>query len=297
MRNIITALIVTGMLVFTGCVTTSEADLEKKKVEEPKAADHTVKEEAKIEEKVQIRKLVNTPYVVKETEYYNDGYIENYKVFTFNDDMNPAREDMFDSFDEIIESVVYEKISDNVTKRSLFNARGEIQSWKILTCNSAGFVEKSESFNSEGQLQSLSKYSYDEHGNKLNWSVADSDGVVLSDTKYIYKDGLNIRIEIYDAGANLVEYFGIDYSGNMPVRKNHYQNEKLVDAVEYVYNDGNLAVEKALRANGSVSRTVKYVNDEYGSPVKAEYFDGNGDLKDWTETEYEYISEEIIVWE
>ena len=59
-------------------------------------------------EKVQVKKTIYVPNVIRETSFYSDGFVESYKTFTYDEQMNVVREDFFDSFDQIIESVVYE---------------------------------------------------------------------------------------------------------------------------------------------------------------------------------------------
>ena len=242
--------------------------------------------------------MIKIPYILKETDYFNDGYIESYKVYAYNEDMSPAREDLFDSFDEIIESVVYEKTSESSVKETRFNARGQLQSWKQVVSGDDGRVVKIEAYNAEDLLQTVSEYEYDNAGNKILWRVSDGEGIVLSETRYVYSNGMNTVIEIYDSSLKMREYFKNEYENGLLIRNTHYgENDEALATVEYLYDGKNLVAEKYLRANGSTSRTVEYTNDDEGSAVKIENFNGNGDLKDWSENEYEYVSEEITVWE
>ena len=94
----------------------------------------------------------------------------------------------------------------------------------------------------------------------------------------------------------LREYFELEYDGDNLSKNSHFdENGKLKAAIEYLYSSGRLIEEKHLRANGSISLTISYENDEKGSPVKTEHYDGNGKLKDWNEKEYEYASEEVKI--
>ena len=60
-----------------------------------------------------------------------------------------------------------------------------------------GSLKRLESYSLADKLQTSSEYDYDENGNKINWTVEDGEGIVLSVTKYIYESGLNTGIEIY----------------------------------------------------------------------------------------------------
>ena len=129
MKKIITALAIVSVLIVSSCATSTGGA-------EKALSGESVVEEKGAEEKSPVTEIIDIPYLIKETNFFSDGYVESYRVFTFNDDMSPAREDLFDSFDEIIESVVYEWISATEVKRSLYNARGELQSWKKSVSNS-----------------------------------------------------------------------------------------------------------------------------------------------------------------
>lgn len=292
MKKIFTAFLSISVLIIAGCATSQTGNAETdRNIMETNAA------EEKDGEKAAVTKIVELPYIVRETSFFSDGYIDGYKVYTYNDDMSLAREDLFDSFDEIIESIVFEELSDGTVKKSLFDAGGSLQSWKMITSSPEGLVTKIESYNSEDKLQTISEYTYDSQGNKTLWTVYDGDKVVLSETEYIYEAGMNIRIDLYDAGLKLREYFVNEYSGGLLIKNTHFdENDKIKAVIEYAYTGSELTKKSYLRANGSISRTVKYTNDDKGSPVKLEYFDGNGKLKDWNEKEYEYISKEITTW-
>ena len=153
-------------------------------------------------------------------------------------------------------------------------------------------------FSNADVLQTSSEYSYDTAGKKTVWKVVDDMDIVLSETEYIYENGLNTRININNAAGKLREYFILEYQKGLPVSKKHYgSDDRLLDAYIYEYADGVLVKEKETRANGSVAAVISYTNDEKGNPVKTEIFDGNGKLKEWSETVYEYVSKEIKVWE
>ena len=291
MRKIVIMLLAALLVIAAGCVTAPVGDGAEKAedVRNEKVSEKETVKEA-VTQKIQV------PYLTRETGFYSDGFIESYRVYTYDEQMKPVREDLFDSFDEMIESLVYEQVSVSEMKISLYNKRGELQSWKLNKYDSAGYHVATESYNAANVKQTASKYEYDADGRKVNWIVEDGDGVALSETKYIYDGDDCVKIEIYSAAGKLVEYFENEYQNSLIMKAKHYSDGKTLSAsVEYVYENNAPVAEKHLRANGSVSRTVKYTNDSNGSAVKAEYYDGNGSLKDWTEYEYEYITEEVTV--
>ncbi|HAK46524.1 MAG TPA: hypothetical protein DCO79_11480 [Spirochaeta sp.] len=300
MKNVFTAFLIISVLIISSCVTpTTEADSDSRNlsnVEKAETAETAEKAETENKGKTAVTEVVSIPYLLKDTNYFSDGYIESYKVYSYNDDMSIAREDLFDSFDELIESTVYEPMSDGALRRSLFDARGTLQSWrKLVTAD--GLSVRIESYNSEDELQTVSENTYDAEGNLTVWKILNGSGVVLSETRYIYESGENTKIEIYDTSMMLREYFINEFEDGLIVKNSHYdENDKIKTVVEYAYEDGVLVSGKYLRANGSTSRTMTYSNDEKGSPLKTETFDGNGKLKDWNEKEYEYVSKEITVW-
>jgi hypothetical protein len=207
--------------------------------------------------------------------------------------MSPLKEVLFDSFDEIIEIAVYEKISANMTKRSLFNKRNELKTWEISSTNAAGLVENLKVYGPKGELQTDCNFTYTDKGEKLSWKIADSSKIVLSETRYILENGLRTKIELYDSASNLVEYFSNDYKDGLLVLKKHYDGATLKDSVEYIYKGDNLGEERYLKSDGSVLRTVRYEYDGRGTPVKIEYFDRSGKLMTWTYIEYKYVPVDI----
>ena len=292
MKKLLFILLALSVLIISGCVTSPAES------EEPSEGIVSEETSDQQQEKTAVKRMIKIPYILKETDYFSDGYIESYKVYAYNEDMSPAREDLFDSFDEIIESVVYEKTSESSVKETRFNARGQLQSWKQVVSGDDGRVVKIEAYNAEDLLQTVSEYEYNDAGNKILWRVSDGEGIVLSETRYVYSNGMNTVIEIYDSSLKMREYFKNEYENGLLIRNTHYgENDEVLAIVEYLYSGNNLVAEKYLRANGSTSRTVEYTNDDEGSAVKIENFNGNGDLKDWSENEYEYVSEEITVWE
>lgn len=291
MRQFVIAFILAAVLLVSGCQTVPESG-------EGKAGGAETPAEKTGPEKVQVKKTIYVPNVIRETSFYSDGFVESYKTFTYDEQMNVVREDFFDSFDQIIESVVYEGAGSAAVNRMMYNSRGVLQASRTIENNEAGEPVSVSSLDAEGNLQTVSSYEYDADGNKLKWTIADEAGVVLSETVYIYEEGLLVRIDLFDEGGNKQEYFSLEYDGEKLTRREHFSEDgELKSAVEYDYEGSAPVVERHLRANGSVFRTVKFENDERGNPVKEEYFDGNGTLKDWLEREYEYTAEEILVWE
>ncbi|MDC7225560.1 MAG: hypothetical protein PQJ61_02220 [Spirochaetales bacterium] len=292
MKKIIIAVLLVSLLIVAGCATSSAGS-----ADSPERLAGNDGGSADTEGKTAVKEIVKIPYVLKNTNYFSDGYIESYMVYTYDENMKVVREDLFDSFDEIIESAVSEVLEDGSVKRELFDSRGILKSWRKTVNDGNENPIRIESYSADDELQTVSEYSYNEIGGKTLWRVLDADGIVISETRYLYEDGLNTRIDIYDASMTLYEYFVNEYEDGRRVKNSHFDADgKLKAAIEYVYTEGAVSAEKYLRANGSTSRTVSYINDAEGSHLKAEYFDGNGKLKDWTETEYEYVSEEVTVW-
>ncbi len=282
---IITAVI--AAVFFSGCATTESGSTEEQD-------EKTVEKAAEVEKET-VYETVYIPHPVKETSYYSDGYIESYKNFTYDADMNLLKEELHDSFDEIIESLEFTVAGGKTNMKTVYDNRGGIQSKRAFSYNAAGFLSREEIMNPEGALQNVSEYEYDSQGNKTRWMILSADGVMLSDTVYKYENGLNTRIEIYN-GAKIQEYFVLDYEDGNLIRKSHFEDDgKLADSVEYEYVNGMRSAENYLRANGSLSRKVLIVNDDKGNPVKKEFFDGSGKLRDFVEYEYKYTTEQRAV--
>ena len=113
MKQTVAVLLVAAVLIIAGCASTDGT--EKGTGGEPAAAaaadtNATVKDgTSSTAEKMPVIKTVAVPYTVRETKYFSDGFIESYRVISYDSEMNPVREDLFDSFDAVIESIVTEK--------------------------------------------------------------------------------------------------------------------------------------------------------------------------------------------
>ena len=232
-------------------------------------------------------------YVIKKTSFYADGYIKNYQITDYQSDGMPKTQKTYNSYDEITENIEFEKLSDNEIKRNIYEMNNRLQSWRICRKDAKGNLSAEESYAPTGELQTVSLYTHDEKGNVTSWKIADGDQNILSETQYIYENGFNTQINIYDMNGNLVEYFILDYKDGLLHSKSHYLSEQLESVIEYNHEYPNMLKESYFLANGTAVRFVENLYDNQKNLIKAEYYDEEGNLKGWDEFEYQDFNTNI----
>lgn len=278
-------LILAAVLVMAGCATAPAV----------KEAASTVKEEPAVVEKKEPVKVVTTVfYPVKETSFYADGTVDEVTVYTYDDKGEKLlKKEVFDSEGAIQEWEQFEYSSDMLAVKKMFDKSGDLQSYHKYGYDSSGNMISDTTFSPKDEVQSKSEFSWNS-GKKVMWKVFDASGALLSNTEYVYENGLNTKILSKNPGGDMEEYFVIEYnSDGLPIKNTHYSRaDKVLDARTFEYKNGVLVLEKILRANGSVKRKVVYSNDKDGNPVEIIYTDSADNVRERVVKEYK--SREVI---
>ena len=260
--------------------------------EEVKEPEPEPKKEEVEEEKPQFKEVEETVQMVKrESSYYPDGVLDQYRVYTYKESgMNLLEEVLYNSEDEVEERVEYEYRDDEKISKTTYDSNGNVVSVHKYSYDENGNLVEDALYNQNDELQSISRYEYGEKGRKVKWSVYDSSESLLAYTEYIYENGKNTKIENYSPGGTMEDYFLIEYnSGGKKVKETWYDSsDEVQEYREYSYENGNLVKEVVKRGNDSIKRIIEYNNNEKGNPTKVVYKDGGENVEE--RVAYEYVT-------
>ncbi len=286
-----------GVLFYAGCATAPKVQKAAPKV--TKAAPKVTKPAVTVEKKAPVKVETTVFYPVKEQSYYGDGGVDEITLYTYDKEgINLLKKELFDSDKALEETDQYEYADSMVSKIKRFDKNGVLQGYHKLQYNKNKKVTIDAVYNAKDELQTKSVYTWQD-GKKSSWKVYDGSGTLLSTTEYVYKNGLNVRINNLNPGGEMVDYFVLDYnSAGRPVKNTHYSKSGAVlDTRTFEYKNGFLSAVTVLRGNGSVKRKVVYSNDKNGNPVEILYMDAGNNISERIVREYKsrkvisYVSE------
>ncbi len=266
------------------CATQAPAPAEgEQEAEEPEVVEKEEQEMRRVTEEVKL--------VKQKLTYFPDGVLDQYRVYVYPEEGTRLLEEkLYNAEDALQERVEYVHENGQRMKKNLYNGDGELQRSHDYSYDEAGNLVKDALYDSKEQLQSRSEYRYNEQEKKVEWRVYDNSGDLLSYTEYTYEDGKNTRIENYRPGGTLDDYFVIEYDQQgRKTRSTWYDaKDEIVQYRTFSYSDGGLTQEVVHRANDSVKLRIVYTNNEAGKPVKVQYEDADGDVREIVS--YEYVT-------
>lgn len=151
----------------------------------------------------------------------------------------------------------YENDEQNIVKKTKYNKDDEIEYYSVIMYDEQGREVESTSFNKEGQIE-----------NVCNW-IYDEDGYTIVE----YKEGHEAK-EVVDTSFN--------ENGDVAVKE--FLDTSIVEEYEYDENGFLVMVKSTL---GEVTTYTKYINDEKGKVLKAEYFVTEDDVLIYTRYYYD----------
>ncbi len=277
--KILYTLIVAGALLFAGCASVPNVEKPAQKVSSA-AAPVTKKAPVKVEKTVF--------YPVKEISYYGDGSVAETTLYTYDDNgVKLLKKEVLDSDGVLEEMETYTYSGPVVTTIKRFDKNKKLQGYHVLSYNAEKECTVDALYNAKKELQSKSEYTW-KGGKKVAWKVYDSSGALLSVAEYVYKNGLNVRINNVTPGGDLVDYFILDYNAaGLLVKNTHFSKmKKVLDARTFSYKNEFLVMVTVLRGNGSVKRKIAYSNDSHGNPIEITYMDAGNNVSERVVKEY-----------
>lgn len=268
--------ILSFFLVFTACTTTPGT-----------ITQNGSSESENVQGPIEVKKVI--PLVTLAVSHYADGLESGRVVSTWNDEGYLVREETWNA-SKILSEYKTSTLSGSTQIFRSMNGQDELQSIKTLTFNKNMKPLRETFSNSKEEPQSISEWVYDEKGNLLSWKARNGSGTLLAETIYLYNDkGQNQKIELKDASGLLTGSFVNAYNseGLLTKKTEVDATGKTVGATVYTYEKGVLIQEDQQTADGILLRSIKYLNNSEGWPVKIQYIDRRGrilEIKDLTYT-------------
>ena len=232
--------------------------------------------------------IEKVPYILTVTSFYGRDYLDEYRKYTY-DGTRLTMVELFDNEHTLLEKTVYSGPKEE-REAAVFDKEGHLQSSRVIMYDAMGNLTEKSIFDAEEVLQTISRYEYDEAGNRIKWSVFGGEEELLSFTKCILQEGKISRIDNFNPGGTLEDYFIYEYNaaGN-PVKFSYFTaDDTLVDFTTWEY-EGNLAVlKKYHRKNGSIIRQESFEYDQEGSLIRLNYLDAAGNQREYLLNEWMY---------
>ncbi len=299
-------------MIFLGCrstpatedvvkeVSVEEAPVETETVPEKKAETIPEKKAETVPEEKKKVVLIEKIALVTKTVLSSGGFIDEYRTSEYGGEgISVLKEELYNSFDELLETVVYDYKDGINVRKSVLGPAGNLNSYHVYARDSSGYVERDETFNDSDELQLVSVYEYDSDGRKTKWSVLNEDNQLLSYTMYLYENGLNVRVENYSPAGDLEEYFILEYGADDVLLKYSAftDGEKLESYIDYISEGGIIKEASFYLGNGFMREKIIYQHDDIGSVLKETIMDSRGKVSKETIREYIYREIERIVYE
>lgn len=184
-----------------------------------------------------------------------------------------------------------------------YNDAGDVASKKVYidgwhsstvtyTYHSSGKLMTECKTQGDGTLVYQKSSAYDDHGNKLSYTVDHGDGDVRTDRySYTYDDNGNVtcKQDYDDEGyeTSKVEYT-YDENGRMASKQTY--NDDGIKSGKYTYtydSNGNMLKEQEYNSWGEPSNSVEYTYDEDGRLIKQTSLNSDGELDETLTYTYE----------
>ncbi|HHT93497.1 MAG TPA: hypothetical protein GXZ66_08365 [Clostridiaceae bacterium] len=136
----------------------------------------------------------------------------------------------------------YENDEQNIVKKTMYNEEDEIEFYNVIRYDEQGREIESTNFNKDGQIEGVTNWIYDETGYKI--------------------------VELKE-GREAKEVVDVTLNENGDVAIMEFLDTGIVEEYEYDENGFLVMVKSTL---GDVTTFTKYINDEKGKVLKAEYY-------------------------
>ncbi|MFW6343659.1 MAG: hypothetical protein ACOC2B_02850 [Sediminispirochaetaceae bacterium] len=244
----------------------------------------------KPEEKQEFKEVQETVQVVaRESAYYPDGVLDEYRVFTYKDSSAEVqKEELFSSSDELQEKIEYTYEEEWCTEKTAYGEDGEKRRTHVYSYDEQGNLVEDALYDSDDNLQSVSRYEYNKNGERTKWSIFDIGDSLLAYTEYTYEDGKNTGIENFSPNGNMEDYFILEYDGEGRLEKETWYDSsgKVEEYTTFEYEDGAPVMEVVHRGNDSIKRKIRYNNNSHGNPESVVYMDGGDNVQERVAFEY-----------
>lgn len=287
------------LMVIAGCATAPEPEAPPEEAAPAMAAEPRQAEEPE-KEPEPVYETVTVPLKTKETVYFSDGVVDRYTEISYIDDTALVeREETYNTYDELLESVTVEYEDNLPVKRLTYGPDSKLRSYTVSDYNEQGLLLVQEFYDRKDNLQTRSTYEYDDSGRKVRWSVYGGSNNLLSYTDYLYDEkGRLVEMKIYSPDGTLEDTFAYEYdgSGMIPVKQIRYTAAGAVEQIEEFRVENGLVMEKrTLLPSGAVEYRFEYEYGDHGELLREAVYAGEDNLMEYYEMEYTLREETRLV--
>ncbi len=230
--------------------------------------------------------------VSQETVKYEDGFIDGYRLYDYNDDGNIINKVQVGSDERVISEEDFEYNADGLLVRSRFSSGGEEISYSEYKYNGSKQLIEEGYYSPEGDLLSVSSYEYNSMGLLSKWISGDSGGIPMMYTEYMYKKDKLVQLNYFMPDGDMEGFTKMEYDGDVLVMEASYSaSSKLEKKTEYALENG-LISSASFYSGNNLMRVVEYQYDDAGNVVVETTKNKRGSIIDIVEKEYVVLSVE-----
>jgi YD repeat-containing protein len=244
---------------------------------------------------------VRTYLVSKESNYFSDGLLDQYRSYKYDDAKRLLLGETLteSSSNRVLEIVAYEYSEDYgkglpyEIRRKVFSAPGKIKYTLVQNYDKDGLLLAETQLDASNAPVSYSEYDYDKSGNKTEWRSLDASKNRRSTVRYSYQGGKLKRIEIlgasdkldsainvsYDVAGNRAEDAFVDDKGN-PTKREAYE-----------YQGGLLSAQNSYEPAKVLRQRQVFERDAAGNVAKRSVYDSSSRLRSYVVFEYVFRDE------
>lgn len=228
--------------------------------------------------------------VVRDETRFADNALSQYAVSTYDAAGNLVKQENYNQKKQLVLRKLITRAADGSAETETFyNQLNEVQGTAQRNIDPHGRVVQERLLNTRGELLSIAEYTWDALGNPVSWISRSGDRSVVVSTVYKIQDGRVRNIELSDGEGQPITRFEIVLNPQgVPARKVEIDPTGVPrNSIDFGYENGLLVREDYRKGDGSLIRTITYVNDERRVPVQIKYLDRQGRVVEIRILEYQ----------
>lgn len=219
----------------------------------------------------------------KDYYYYTEEYI------TYDGNKNMLTSKTYDEDGELVEYYEY-SYYDNGEICQIYHSKGADYDYTFY--NELGQMYEKDEYESSSSIYDINLYYYDENGNKISSILKDSNMKILWTNEYEYDVNNNLIKEssTYNDCYILYDY---DTLNLLCYETKYYGDGELLSSTTYNYDAEGRLIEELVNyteEKAEYDTTYLYEYDSYGNLVKYIWYDSAGDINEWYEYTYDFLS-------
>ncbi len=233
--------------------------------------------------------------VSQETIKYEDGFIDGYRLYEYNDNGRILNKTQVGSDERVISEEDFEYNSDDLLTESHFYSGGDEISYSLYKYDGDKQLIEESYYNPQGDLLSVSRYEYNDQGLVSKWISGDSGGIPMMYTEYEYKKGKLVQMNYFMPDGEMEGFTKMEYEGDVLMLEASYSaSSRLEKKTEYTVENG-IVTSVSYYSGNNLMRVVEYLYDDAGNVVTEVTKNKRGSVIDIVEKEYVVLTVEKTV--